>query len=167
MIRNATIDDIDEVAKLHVNSWYNTYKGIIANDYLENMINNLDKRIKRMHDEFNLREMLVATIDNEIVAFLEYTLDNIYSKDLDIDCELCGLYVKNGYLKMGIGSKLFDYVKKIFINNHRQKMGLWCVKENTNAINFYKAKGGMVVKEKTFTLADKEYSEVAFVYELR
>ena len=167
IIRKATVTDIDEVAKLHVNSWYKTYNGIISTDYLENMKSNLNKRIKRMHDEFNLREMLVATIDNEIVAFLEYILENRYSKDLDIDCELCGLYVKNEYLKKGIGSKMLNYAKKIFIENNKKKMGLWCVKENINAINFYIAKGGIEVKEKTFTLADKEYSEVAFVYELR
>ena len=166
IIRNATIDDIEEVAELHVNSWYETYSGIISQSYLENMRNNLLKRIERMKNEFNLRKMIVVILDNEIVAFSEFTLTNEFSKDLDIDCELCGLYVKNEYLGKGIGSKVFDYVKNIFVENNKKKMGLWCVKENNNAINFYIRKGGTQVKEKPFTLAGKDYSELAFVYNL-
>jgi len=143
-----------------------TYKGIIEQEHLDNMKNNLDKRIERMKNEFNLRKMIVVILDNEIVDFSEFTLTNEFSKDLDIDCELCGLYVKNEYLGKGIGSKVFDYVKNIFVKNNKKKMGLWCVKENNNAINFYVKKGGIQVKEKPFTLAGKDYSELAFVYNL-
>lgn len=166
IIRNATINDIPEVAQLHVDSWNKTYKGIIAQDHLDNMKNNMNKRITRMEEEFDLRKMIVATIDNEIVAFSEYTLTNEFSKDLDIDCELCGLYVKNQYEGTGIGSKMFNYVMNEFIKNNNKMMGLWCVKENTNAINFYKSKGGKQEAEKRFELAGKEYSEIAFVYDL-
>ena len=166
IIRDATIKDIPEVAKLHVDSWNKTYNGIIAQDHLDNMRNNIDKRIERMKNEFNIRKMIIATIDDEIVAFSEYTLTNKFSKDLDIDCELCGLYVKNQYVGTGIGSKLFNYVVSEFIQNDKGKMGLWCVKENTNAINFYKSKGGIQVTEKRFELAGKEYNEIAFVYDL-
>ena len=110
IIRDAIVKDIPEVAKLHVDSWNKTYNGKIAQDHLDNMRNNIDKRIERMKNEFNIRKMIVATIDDEIVAFSEYTLTNKFSKDLDIDCELCGLYVKNQYVGTGIGSKLFNYV---------------------------------------------------------
>ena len=166
IIREATLEDIPEVAILHVDSWNKTYKGIIEQEHLDNMKNNLDKRIERMKNEFNLRKMIVIILDNEIVAFSEFTLTNEFSKDLDIDCELCGLYIKNEYLGKGIGSKVFDYVKNIFVENNKKKMGLWCVKENNNAINFYIRKGGTQVKEKPFTLAGKDYSELAFVYNL-
>ena len=167
IIRKATLEDIPIVAELHVNSWNKTYKGIIDQNYLDNMKNNLAKRIERMKNEFDLRNMIVATINNEIVAFSEYVLTNEFSKDLDIDCELCGLYVKNEYVGTGIGSKVFNYVKEIFVKNNKNKMGVWCVKENNNAINFYLRKGGIQVKEKSLTLAGKDYSEIAFIYYLR
>ena len=166
IIREATLDDIPIVARLHVDSWNKTYKGIIDQEYLNNMKKNIDKRIERMHNEFKQRKMMVAILNNEIVAFTEFTLNNEFSKELDIDCEFCGLYVKNEYVGIGIGSKFFDYIKSIFVKNGKHKMGLWCVKENENAIKFYIAKGGIQVKEKTFTLAGKEYNEVAFIYDL-
>lgn len=166
IIRKATLDDIEEVALLHVNSWYETYKGIISQSYLENMKNNLVKRIERMRSEFNLRMMIVAVIDNEIVGFSEFVLSNEFSKDLDIDCELCGLYIKNGYKNLGLGSKMFEYVVNIFKENNKKKMGLWCVKENIPAISFYEKKGGILTKEKTFTIDNQEYSEVSYTYHL-
>lgn len=166
IIRNATINDIEEVAKLHVESWYETYSGIISQNYLENMRNNLAKRIERMKNEFSLRTMIVATINNEIVGFSEFVFSNEFSKDLDIDCELCGLYIKNGYKNLGLGSKMFEYVINLFKKDNKKKMGLWCVKENIPAISFYKKKGGILTTEKNFTIEDQEYSEVSFTYHL-
>ena len=46
IIRKARLEDISEVAKLHVENWNNTYKEIVDQDYLDNMKNNLDKRIE-------------------------------------------------------------------------------------------------------------------------
>ena len=166
IIRDATVNDIEEVAKLHVDSWYETYAGIISQSYLETIKKNLNKRIERMKHEFNLRHMTVAVLNDEIVGFLEFVLSNEFSKDLEIDCELCGLYIKNGYKNQGLGSKMFEYVIKLFQANSKKRMGLWCVKENIPAISFYEKKGGILTKEKTFTIENQQYSEVAFIYEL-
>ena len=75
-IRNATLEDIESVAKLHVDSWRETYAGIISQDYLDNMKNNLEKRIERMKNEFNLRTMIVVTLNDEIliVNYVDYIL---------------------------------------------------------------------------------------------
>lgn len=93
IIRDATVEDIEEVASLHVNSWHETYAGIISQNYLDKMKNNLPKRIERMKNEFNLRTMIVAILNNEIVGFSEFVFSNEFLKNLDIDCELCGLYI--------------------------------------------------------------------------
>lgn len=165
-IRNATLEDVEKVAKIHVDSWHETYTGIISQDYLDNMKNNLEKRIERMKNEFNLRTMIIVILNDEIVGFSEFVFSNEFSKDLDIDCELCGLYIKNGYKHLGLGSIVFEYVTNLFKEQNKKKMGLWCVKENEPAISFYKKKGGVFTKEKTFIIAEKEYSEVAFLYDL-
>ena len=83
------------------------------------MKNNLPKRIERMKNEFELRHMIVAVLNDEIVGFSEFVLSNEFSKDLEIDCELCGLYIKNGYKNLGLGSKMFEYVTNLFKENKR------------------------------------------------
>lgn len=166
IIRDATPLDIPEVAKLHIDSWAKTYEHIIEQEYLDNMKNNLNRRIERMTNEFSLRKMIVATVDDEIVGFSEFVFSREFSEDLEIDCELCGLYVKNEYLNLGIGTALFEYVVKLFKDANKKRMGLWCVKENKPAISFYEKKSGQKVKEKEFTLASKSYTEVAYIYNI-
>ena len=79
---------------------------------------------------------------------------------------MCGLYIKNGYKNLGLGSKIFEYVVNLFKEDDKKKMGLWCVKENYPAISFYKKKGGIPTTEKKFTIDNQEYSEVSFTYHL-
>ena len=102
----------------HIFSNFLKFIRIILIDYLNNMKNNLDKRIERMKKEFNLRTMIVVTLNDEIVGFSEFVFSNEFSKDLDIDCELCGLYIKNGYKHLGLGSIVFEYVINLFKDNN-------------------------------------------------
>ena len=67
---------------------------------------------------------------------------------------------------LGLGSIVFEYVTNLFKEKNKKKMGLWCIKENKPAICFYKKKGGIITKEKTISIADKEYTEIAFLYDL-
>ena len=41
--------------------------------------------------------MIVATINDEIVGFSQLVFSNKFSSDLDVDCEIGGLYIKNGF----------------------------------------------------------------------
>lgn len=168
-IRKATTDDIDSVARLHVKSWKDTYSGIVSKNHINNMVNNIDKRIERMRNEFNLRTMIVATINNKIVGFAEYIDSNKYSSEYDIDCELCGLYVDKEYKGQGIGTKLFNYVAESFVNSGKEKMLVWCLQDNTSAIKFYikVRKGVRIAFMRNITIGNESYNEVGFTYKLK
>ncbi len=49
-IRRAIKDDIRGIAKVHVDSWKTTYKGIFADEFLENIT--YEKREKQWEDIF-------------------------------------------------------------------------------------------------------------------
>jgi len=50
--------------------------------------------------------MIVVTLNEEIIGFSELSFSNEFSKNLDINYELCGLYIKNSYKYLGLGSIL-------------------------------------------------------------
>ena len=166
IIRKATIQDVPEVCKMHVDSWCETYEGIVSKDYLTSLKSNLDVRIKKYQNDFHERYMIVATINDEIVGFSQIVFSNKFSSDLDVDSEIGGLYIKNGYKGKGIGTKLFNYIKEKFIEDNKKSMVLWCLKENSNAINFYKKMGGKVIKEKDVEIGNDKYKEIGFLYNL-
>ncbi len=167
-IRNANLNDINDIVQLIIDSWNETYRGIISQAYLDDMKKNKTKLIKIMANEFNQKKIFVAIYNNEIIGFSELAFSNEFSLDLDIDCELCRLYVKNNYKKLGIGTKLYEYVISLFRKDNKKKMGVWCVKDNISAIVFYTKKGGKIDKETDFTLSDsnKIYKMVALSFDL-
>lgn len=166
IIRKATIQDVPEVCKMHVDSWCETYRDIISKDYLDSLKSNLGARIRKYQNDFYERYMIVATINDEIVGFSQLVFSNKFSSDLDVDCEIGGLYIKNGFKGKGIGTKLFNYIKEKFIEDNKKTMVLWCLKENHNAINFYKKMGGEAFKEKDLEIGNKIYKEIGFLYKL-
>lgn len=93
-IRNANLNDINDIVQLIIDSWNETYRGIISQAYLDDMKKNKTKLIKIMANEFNQKKIFVAIYNNEIIGFSEFVFSNELSPDLNIDCELCRLYIK-------------------------------------------------------------------------
>lgn len=85
---------------------------------------------------------------------------------LDVDCELCALYVRTKNKGLGIGKALINYVKNKFKNAGRKKMILWCLKDNYSARMFYEKMGGIFHSEKIIIKGEKEYKEVSYLYDL-
>lgn len=132
------------------------------------MKKNENEMIKKMREEFNKKNIIVATYSNEIVGFSEFVFSNELSPDLNIDCELCRLYIKKNYQRLGIGSKLYENIINTFKKAHKIKMGIWCIKNNIPAISFYEKKGARKIKETNFTLFgdNKIYEMVALTFNL-
>lgn len=167
-IRKANLNDIKNIVQLIIDGWNETYEGVISQSYLEDMKKNENEMIKKMREEFNKKNIIVATYSNEIVGFSEFVFSNELSPDLNIDCELCRLYIKKNYQRLGIGSKLYENIINTFKKAHKIKMGIWCIKNNIPAISFYEKKGARKIKETNFTLFgdNKIYEMVALTFNL-
>ena len=109
IIRNATINDIKQIATIKVNGWKSAYLDIIDNSYLESM--SINEQVDKYTNSYSLKNVFVAVLNNEVVGFCRYTVNNLFSQDVkDIDCELCAIYVKPDLKRQGIGKELFNYV---------------------------------------------------------
>ena len=76
------------------------------------------------------------------------------------------LYVDINEQRKGIGQKLISWVKNELKNEGFTDMIVWCLKDNVNSIEFYKAMGGIVMDERDFEIDDKIYKEVGIMYKL-
>jgi len=50
---------------------------------------------------------------------------------------------------------------------NREKMVIWCLKDNINARRFYEQMGGVLDKKRTLKIGDTDYEEVSYIYELK
>ena len=164
-IRDIKKEDIPQVVDIQISGWRAAYKGMIDDEYLENM--NVEKKIKMREKDYKETRFIVAEINNEIVGFCRYT-DNMEKtpETPEVDCELRALYVKPELKHNGIGKKMFQYAVNEFKNIGKTKMVLWCLKDNVLARKFYEKMGGKIIKERLIHIGNRDYEEVAFLYNI-
>ena len=150
IIRQATKEDSYDIMHIVTVSWNETYKGIVPDDFLDELKNNEEERYKKHYNEFdngNNKE-LVLEVNNEIVGFLRY--GKASDNEFDNCGEIIAFYIINKYHGLGLGRKLFEEgiakLKEMGFN----KMIIACLKGNpTN--DFYKHMGGKYIKDSLFT----------------
>ncbi len=165
LVRNVKREDLRAISEIIVDSWKEAYKGIIDDEYLESL--NAEKNYQRMLEDYTEDGFAVAELNNQVVGFCRYTLENKFSKTCsDIDGEICAIYVKPELKRNGIGRNLFEYVFSEFRKNGNKNIILWCLKENYPSRAFYDKMGGILYGENTITRGKKEYQEVGFKFNL-
>jgi hypothetical protein len=92
--RKATLEDAEGIAKVHINSWKSTYKGIISDDFLNKLtIENGSKRWRgRLENPSEKYQILIAE-DNQqqIIGFID-GVQNRGEKD-KYDAEVYSFYL--------------------------------------------------------------------------
>ena len=160
-IRRATIEDVLTISTIKIEGWQTAYKNIINEEYLKNM--SIEKITEKNKNNFERYPFIVAESNNEIVGFCSY---NFEKTEENSDCELRGIYVKTNMKRCGIGRKLINYVKREFRKANKQKMILWCLKENYPSRKFYEAMGGIEGQIKNTEIGGNEYEIVSYLFSL-
>ncbi len=129
IIRKAGISDAEEKGFVHYHSWNETYTGLIDQSFLDSR--SLEKCIEsaRNHPENNY----VAVVDDHIVGFSCYL--KARDEDLKDAGEIMAIYILKDYYGLGIGKKLMAVCYKEL--SQYNKIILWVLKTNKNAIDFY------------------------------
>ncbi|PEM55310.1 GNAT family N-acetyltransferase [Bacillus wiedmannii] len=136
-IRRAIKDDIRGIAKVHVDSWKTTYKGIFADEFLENIT--YEQREKQWENIFQQEDtyqyrFVAETSDETIIGFIDGGVER--SGAYNCDGELYAIYLLQEYQGMKIGQKLFQSLLSECINNDMQSLLVWVVTNNPSK-NFY------------------------------
>ncbi len=168
-IRKAIISDASEIAKIHIKSWKITYKGLISEDFLENL-SHKKRKIKwkeRLKEGDETIFTYVAELDSKrIVGFalggLEQYKGEIKGfKENLYEGELMAIYLLKECQRKGIGRKLFLRIIKHLLENNINSMIVWVLKENTSS-EFYKSLGAEYLGERTIEIGGIKYYECAY-----
>lgn len=155
MIRKANVNDAEEIAKILVYSWQVNFKGIVPENYLNQMDTvKISKGIEKSIEENSL---FVAEIDGTIVAFAGCGLNRLQDHP-EFDSELHTIHVLPNKKGKGIGKDLFKIVKMNLSEQGYKNMILSVFEENT-AKNFYEKLGGTFVDCRTVEYGGKKCIE--------
>lgn len=161
MIRPATPSDAPAIARVHVDSWRETYAGIVPSDFLDGLSYERREQMWRggLENPNWSGQMLVAEVQNKVVGFVAggkpQKLENQF------DCELWAIYLLKVAQGQGLGRDLFDsFAKSMHTQGHRS-MVLWVLRDNPTA-NFYRHLGGIKVAETELEIGGKKLLEDAY-----
>lgn len=155
IIKKARLNDIPEIGALIISCWRNSYKNIIDKSYLNAL--NAEKRAKFISDALISGAFLCccAWLKGKIVGVCLFRTASI--RGLAGCGELSNLYVEESLTRNGIGGKLLnisiDYMRSIGLNY----IILNVLKQNTNAVDFYKKRGFNIIAENQVMLGSRTY----------
>lgn len=159
-IRLATIDDVPDIAHVHVESWKSTYKGIISDDYLSKL--SIEIRIKNWLWVFNRSNpdevnYVVENDEGTIVGFANG--GKCRSEQYDYGAELYSIYLLEEYQGLGFGKALFSTVVDHLRIHNYQTLMVWVLEKNS-AINFYYRLGAKAFTKKDIQIGHDTVTEV-------
>ncbi|QLI81251.1 GNAT family N-acetyltransferase [Chitinibacter fontanus] len=142
-IRFASANDADAIARLHVQSWQQTYRGTLSDHYLDELA--LAERSLIWQQRFSApainQRVWVACDDKQLLGFCCLYL----AKDAQWGSYLDNLHVAAGAQGLGLGRRLMataaSGVQEEYAN---QGLYLYCNESNTSGQYFYQRLGGQV-----------------------
>lgn len=160
-IRPARQDDIPSIARVHVDSWQTTYRGIVADSFL-------DALTYQKHEERHRRYIVhpgtvyfVAELpDAGIVGFLSGGPHR--GGDADYRGELYAIYLLEQYRRRGIGAALVRQWAENIQSHGMDSALVWVLAENKPAIEFYQHLGAKPLREQMIDIGAQSLKEIAF-----
>ena len=138
-IRKARLEDAEGIAKVHIESWRFTYKGIMEETLLASL--ELESRTKEWEsvlsgDDWPAYVAINAT--GSIRGFVH--LSNYRDNDLKNQNvgEITAIYIDPNIIGTGIGALLFEEGLQHLANLGYSKVALWVLEKNQLGIDFYK-----------------------------
>ena len=159
LIRKAKIEDAGGIAKVHVDSWRTTYKGIVSDTYLESL--SYEKREPIWKRGINENHVYIAENENgKIIGFSSGGKERT-GKYKTYTGELYAIYILKEYQGKGIGRLLVQAVVDDLKDRNLNSMLVWAIEENP-ACRFYEGLGGMKIDTEEIEIDGKKLSEVAY-----
>lgn len=158
-IRRARSIDAAALAQVQVDSWRETYAGLIPQSYLDGLSYTGHERRWRNQLERG-GSAFIGVWDKQIVGLASGGACRSFA---GFGGELHVLYVLRPFQRCGIGRAMFDAVHHELARSGHPDMLVWVLAENP-ARGFYERLGGELVGEATCVVGGTHLREVAYAW---
>ena len=169
-IKEIEKNDIYDYMFVNTYAWNETYRGIVADEFLDKIKNELKQNVERLEKEFDRTKIdepdykrFLLYVDEEPVGVV--AICNSREEKYPNSGELCSLYLLNKAKKKGYGKILFEKAKQELKNMGFNDMIIYCLKDNPTK-TFYEHLGGEFVFEKVKNIGGKDLIENVYYYHI-
>jgi GNAT superfamily N-acetyltransferase len=149
-LRRAAAGDAPAIARVRVESWRTTYRGMIPDTYLDGMQVEASTAIwdRVLTAGPNATSVFVAERADEIVGFASGTM--LKEPKFGIDAELVAIYLRREFQHAGLGRQLVGAVVDAQSAHGATGLLTWVIAGNKAARAFYERLGGELLVEQPF-----------------
>ena len=160
-IRAATPADAEPIARVHVQAWRESYRGLMPDALLAALSIN---RSARMWTEVLASEAIVHVVEapTGVVGF--GSAGAARSALLGATGEITALYLFDHVKRRGIGRTLFTSLMRALAGRGHTSAGLWVLIDNHGTRRFYEALGGRAGEIITTHRDDADLHEIAYLW---
>ncbi|GLG02286.1 putative N-acetyltransferase YuaI [Alicyclobacillus hesperidum subsp. aegles] len=162
LIRRVSDSDYGQIARVHVDSWRTTYKGIVPDNYLDELsYETSEARWRRVSAQNGPDYAMFVAEDGvgQIVGFANGGKER--SGDTDYDGELYSIYLRESHQRQGLGQKLFHRIVQHLVSTDFHSMLIWVLADNP-ACHFYESLGGVPIIEQDVEIDGKSLREIGY-----
>ena len=136
-VRVATVEDAEQIAAVHIQSWQGAYRGLLPDDFLDNL--SVERRITQwqsiLADPANI--VPVYEDDERVVGFVSYGRCRDEDLDQDKTGEIYAIYLLPDQWGKGFGAALMKEGLARLEKQGYESVSLWVLAGNERAIRFY------------------------------
>ncbi|MCP3032454.1 GNAT family N-acetyltransferase [Halobacillus sp. A1] len=161
-VREAVAGDAEAIAKVSVDCWKTTYKGIVPTTYLKNM--SYAKRYKKWKKQILIEDVqtYVGQKENgEVVGFCDG--GPVRKENLHETFELYAIYILEKAQGQGIGKSLLYQLVSDMTDRGYKHMIVWVLEKNDYRRFYEKLKGRLYGKDE-ITLEGERLPMVAYTF---
>jgi ribosomal protein S18 acetylase RimI-like enzyme len=161
-IRAATPADAPAIGRIHVESWRETYRGLLSDNLVESVAAVVRAAMWRgaLESERPIVLFVAQRASGDLVGFIGGGSSRAVS--LPHDAEVYAIYVVRAAQQRGCGRRLMAALANTLLARGFKSLCLWVLEENAIARRFYERLGGVVVGEKMEVDGEYEFREVAY-----
>lgn len=163
IIHEAILTDAPGIARVHIDTWRSTYRGIVPDEFLANLSYEARERTWTTaitHADDSNFVYVAEDEQGQIMGFASGGTSQ--SGDPNYPGELYAIYVLKEAQGKGVGRGLFGEVVKRLARSGIHSMILWVFRDNQPSRRFYEAMGGKLLYDKKIELAGANLTEVAY-----
>lgn len=163
--RPAVLADAAEIAAVHVESWRETYPGMLPDWFLADMdVREYEDRwLRTLQDPYHRSAVFVAEEAGRVVGFASCGRER--DGDERYEGELYAIYLRLGARGRGHGRALVETAAAALAIRGMTSMVVWVLRANVLARGFYERLGGRYLRERPLDLGPgMDVPEVSYLW---
>jgi L-amino acid N-acyltransferase YncA len=158
-IRKAGLPDVKQMAKVHVDSWRTTYKGIVSDEYLKSLTYENREKLWEGALSQEVYYVWVAEVKGEVIGFVSGGKER--TNQYGYDGELYAIYLLSEYQRKGIGNKLVNSLAMNLKESGFTSLLVWVLADNPS-VQFYESLNPEKMASEQIEIGGKDYEEIAY-----